>query len=443
MRQWRSLILAVVAMLAFTACTTDDGGGAEESEGDGAGASAPAATGSASGSEGAAPSGDGGDGGTAFECIGEGDVILSGWQASPEEGELLEEMFAGFEEACPDITIDYQPVAGDYPQQMLANFSAATPPDVFYVDSAVAPEWIEEGFLLPLDDYIADSGMDTSQFYEGYLDAFRGPDGAVYGLPKDASTLAMFYNPTMLEEAGVEPPTTWEELEAAAEALTTDEVTGLCLSPGLDRALAFIYQNGGAIYNEDFTEATFDTPEVREALEYYLGFFEADTGASPTELGSGWCGEALGQEKVAMVFEGNWLIPAMEGTFPDVPFELAEMPAGAEQATLAFTVSYSIGADSANPDAAWTLLNYLTGPEGMETWTSQGLALPSRADVPVPEGRDALLAGAEYARPWSFTPSFADVNNAFNNAFTAAVEGNGSVDEIVTATQEAAAATVQ
>lgn len=427
----RTLGILVILMLILAACQADDGG-TDATDGDGG--EPPASTGAGASD---------GDGGTATECIGEGTVILSGWQASPEEGELLEEMFAGFEEACPNITVDYQPVAGDYPQAMLANFSAATPPDVFYVDSAVAPEWIEEGFLMPLDDYISETGVDTSQFYEGYLDAFRGPDGGIYGLPKDASTLALFYNEAMLSDAGIEPPTTWEELTAAAEALTTDDVRGLCLSPSLDRALAFIYQNGGALYNEDFTEATVDTPEVREALETYLGFFESGVAGDPATLGSGWCGEALGQEKVAMVFEGNWLVPFMDGTFPDVGFAMAEMPAGAEQATLAFTVSYSIGADSENPDAAWSLLSYLTGPEGMETWTSLGLALPSRSDVPAPEGREALLAGAEYARPWSFVPGFADVSTAFNNAFTAAVEGSGSVDEIVRATQEAAAGTVQ
>jgi multiple sugar transport system substrate-binding protein len=437
----RTLGILGTIVLVLAACTAEDGGeDATAGDGNGGDGSAPPA------SDGAAPSGDAAASGDATGepiCIGEGTVILSGWQASPEEGELLEQMFAGFEEACPNITIDYQPVAGDYPQQMLANFSAATPPDVFYVDSSVAPEWIEEGFLLPLDDYISETGFDTSQFYPGYLEAFTGTDGSVYGLPKDASTLALFYNPDMLEAAGVEPPTNWEELSAAAEALTSGDVTGMCLSPSLDRALAFIHQNGGAIYSDDFSSATFDSPETREALETYLGFFESGVGASPTQLGSGWCGEALGQGKVAMVFEGNWLIPFMEGTFPDIPFELAEMPAGAEQSTLAFTVSYSIGTDSENPDAAWSLVSYLTGPEGMETWTSLGLALPSRQDVPAPEGRDALLAGAEYARPWSFVPGFADVITAFNNAFTAAVEGSGSVDAIVADTQAAAEATVQ
>ena len=98
-----------------------------------------------------------------------------------------------------------------------------------------------------------------------------------------------------------------------------------------------------------------------------------------------------------MTMEGNWLYPAMENDFPDTPFEVAELPQGTQQGNLAFTVAYSIGADSVNTEAAWELLQYLTGPEGMAEWTGQGLALPSRDDVePAP--------GARRSRPASSTP---------------------------------------
>jgi multiple sugar transport system substrate-binding protein len=377
------------------------------------------------------------------EIDASGTVILSGWAASPEESELLESMFEEFEDQYPDIAIDYQPVSGDYAQARIADFGAGTPPDVFYVDSSVAPEWIREGFLLPLDDYIERSGFDTGEFFEGYLDAFRGPDGQIYGLPKDASTLAMFYNVDMLEDAGVEPPANWDELRSAAEALTTNGQVGLCLAPDLARALAFVYQNGGSIYNDDYSEVTFDSAETREAIEFYLSFIEEGTAQTPAQIGAGWCGEAFGNQDVAIAFEGNWLIPFMEGTYPDVNFDHAEMPEGSERATLAFTVSYSIGQDSENPDAGWTLISYLTGRDGMEIWTSQGLALPSRRDVPVPEGRDALVAGADYARPWSFVPGFADVVSAFNNEMTAVLEGQGGAQDIIDATVQAAEQTTQ
>src|SRR6266851_8360521 len=73
-----------------------------------------------------------------------GTVTLSGWQASPEEGAALKATLAGFSALYPKITVDYQPVAGDYPAAMVAKFSAHQPPDVFYVDSSIAPDWIKQ-----------------------------------------------------------------------------------------------------------------------------------------------------------------------------------------------------------------------------------------------------------------------------------------------------------
>ena len=85
-------------------------------------------------------------------------------------------------------------------------------------------------------------------------------------------------------------------------------------------------------------------------------------------------------------------------------------------------MSYSIGVDSPNKDAAWVLLTYLTGPEGMTTWTKGGVANPSREDVPAATGKEILVDGAAYAHPWSFIPGFSSINDAFNNAMTAQIE---------------------
>src|SRR4030088_3586342 len=106
-----------------------------------------------------------------------GTVTLSGWQASPEEGAALKTVLDGFKAKYPKVTVDYQPVAGDYPAAMVAKFSAHQPPDVFYVDSGVAPDWIKQGVLQPLDDWASSRSFDTGQFYSGYLNAFKGTDG--------------------------------------------------------------------------------------------------------------------------------------------------------------------------------------------------------------------------------------------------------------------------
>src|SRR6266571_3740698 len=90
-----------------------------------------------------------------------GTVILSGWQASPEEGVALKAALDGFKATYPKINVDYQPVAGDYPTAMVAKFSAKQPPDVFYVDSGDAPDRIKQGVLQSLDDWSSSRGFDT------------------------------------------------------------------------------------------------------------------------------------------------------------------------------------------------------------------------------------------------------------------------------------------
>jgi multiple sugar transport system substrate-binding protein len=391
------------------------------------------------GSPGAGDGGDGAGGSEIDEASISGEVRLSGGRSSDAEEALLEETLAAFSEAYPNIEVIYEPIPEAYAETMVGQFSTGDPPDLFYVGATgEAAPWIEDELLQPLDGYIEGNpeiGLD--RFFPGLLAPFQR-DGSTYGLPKDASPLALFVNPDMLDEAGVEVPTNWDELAAAAEALTSGDVTGLCLGAEIQRWGAFIYQNGGAIYNEDLTEMTLDSPETVEALDYLLGLHEDGWMQTPAEIGATWCGEAFGNGQAAMTMEGNWLVPAMENDFPDTPFEMAELPQGVQPGNLAFTVAYSMGVDSPNKDQAWVLLQYLAGQEGMAQWTSLGLALPARDDVEPAENREALVAGLEYATAYGFPSDWIDVQDAFNNKLTEVLESGGTGQEIVDAAIAAA-----
>jgi multiple sugar transport system substrate-binding protein len=158
---------------------------------------------------------------------------------------------------------------------------------------------------------------------------------------------------------------------------------------------------------------------------------------TPSDLGVDWPGKALGEQKSAIVFEGGWLDSYMHGTYPKINYGWMEMPMGKQKATLGFTVSYSIGKDSAHKQAAWVLESYLTGADGMKLWTSGGVANPSRKDVPAIAGKEVLVQSAAFAHPWSFIPGFSKVNDAFNNAITGAEQGNGSADTVISKTRAA------
>jgi multiple sugar transport system substrate-binding protein len=364
-----------------------------------------------------------------------GNAELGHWDSSPAENEALDCALQGFAATYPNITVKNTTEAGDYVAQMVTLFGS-TPPDLFYVNGDTVIDWAQQGFLLPLDDYISKTGFDMTNFYPGYQDTFK-VDGQTYGIAKDGNTIAMAYNTDLVPN----PPTTLDELVSWANQYKTDNPgkTPMCLNPGLDRGLAFIYAQGGSLISDDNTTEQIDTDASKQAVQWYMDLFKDGLGA-PAPSGS-WCGEQLGKGNAAIVFEGGWLKGFMDSTYPDVNWQFAEVPTGSigQPMTITYTAAYGIGADSVNKDQGWTVLQYLTGVDGMKLWTEGGIAVPSRSDVPVPEGFDVITKGAEYAKPGVLPiPHFGDVTKAFGDAFLAEVtNGTYSADPVVSATAQA------
>jgi multiple sugar transport system substrate-binding protein len=411
------------------------GGGTSAAPGGSSAGSAAPSTATSAGASAAA----GGSAAASLDTSITGSAKLSGWQSSDAENKALQDTIKAFEAVDPNIKVDYSVVAGDYATVMATNFGSKNVPDLFYVDAAFGQTWADQGFLQPLDDYISKSGLDTSTFFPGYLAPFKGSDGKIYGLPKDGNTIGMAYNTADVPT----PPKTLDELVTTAQGLKGKSglKAPLCLSPGLDRGLAFIYAQGGGIVSDDGTKNMVDSAQTKAGVQWYLDLFKNGVGMTPSDMGDDWCGTSLGKGHAAMIFEGGWLDPAMSSTYPDIKYQWATMPTGSSGSpvTISYTASYSIGADSANKDQAWVLMQYLVGKDGMTKWTEGGVALPSRSDVPTPKGKDVLVSQAQYAKPGSgFMKNYSDVQKAFGDAFTAEVQHKTySADAVIAATKAA------
>jgi multiple sugar transport system substrate-binding protein len=367
-------------------------------------------------------------------------IVLSGWPESPQATATLESVVAAFEAAHPTIHVDYQPLS-NYPADIEARFSAGNPPDVFYVDSSLAPDWIARGLMLPLRGFATRSGFDTSHFFPVLLRGFEGPGGKPYGFPKDWSPLAMYTNDALLAQAGTSAPSTWSQLRSAAERIrAATGVTPICLSADWARLLAFVEENGGSFLNDSRTEATIDSPAAKGAVEFYLGLVRDGLAASPSDLGVGWCGEAISDGEVAVAFEGNWLVPVLNGAVPAIPYSIHPMPANVRRGNLSFTVAYAIASASQHKQAAWELLSYLTGRDGMQRWVDGGVALPSRDDVSPLPGSEVFLGEAAISTVWAFAPGFEDVINLANDELGAVFAGSETIDGMLAAIQAAASA---
>jgi multiple sugar transport system substrate-binding protein len=364
------------------------------------------------------------------------ELVLMGWSSSPAENERLQQIVDTYNEQNPDVHVTLSQVP-DYDTKLQVSIAGGSPPDVFYVDAFKFFDYQTAAAL--------DSGNDKIENPDGFVpnlrDAFVAED-QFYCPPKDFSTLALEYNTAMFDAAGLEYPTadwTWEDLEAAAEALTDADagVYGMVITPDLARWLAFLYQAGGSVYNEDATEMTINSPEALEALNFYAGLVEKGFAAEPSSVSTGWPGEAFGQGKAAMVIEGNWIMSYLKDQFPDLAFGVAELPAGpAQKATLSFTVCYAAPANGAHLEESWDLINFLTGEEGMAAWTGLGLAMPTRSDLQAawveqyPE-QQPFSDGAEYSYPWQFVAGFQAVMDTMNSGLQQVFAGMATPEQVL------------
>src|SRR5438067_1840545 len=122
-------------------------------------------------------------------------ISLASWTTGAVEGKALKKLIVDFETRYPTIKVNYQIINGDYPTVMKARATSGTLPDIFYMNSDVAQEFVRTGQLLPLDFLAQDKSSGLNQFYPSLLDGYRWR-GHLYGIPKDYSTLALWYNPT-------------------------------------------------------------------------------------------------------------------------------------------------------------------------------------------------------------------------------------------------------
>lgn len=351
-------------------------------------------------------------------------LVLEGWSSSPSENQLLQQIVDTFNKNNPDIQVKLNQVP-DYDTTLAKDLASGSPPDVFYVDSFRLLDLVNAGALEPIGDKIDN----PDDFYPALKAAFT-TNGKFYCPPKDFSTLALFVNTDMLAKANLKPPTTWEELEAAAKAMTTDKVAGISLPNDLARFIAFLYQAGGSVTDDNYTKMTINSPEGLAALRFYTGLYTKGYAKTPQDLGAGWPGEAFGKGQAAMVVEGNWLVPPMKNDYPNIKYSVVELPAGPKgKATMAFTVCYAVAANGKNKDASLKLVNYLTGSEGMKAWTDLGLAMPTRKSLAdgwlakFPQLKP-FLDGAAYAHKWQFTPGFQSVLDTTNNEILSVFSGN-------------------
>ncbi|MGN9809656.1 sugar ABC transporter substrate-binding protein [Micromonospora sp. BQ11] len=267
--------------------------------------------------------------------------------------------------------------AQDLTQQLGQAFAGGNPPDVFYVPAVRFADYASVGALEPYGDRISN----PDDFYQGLRETFTY-DGKYYCAPKDFSTLALQINTDLWAKAGLtdaDVPTTWDQLTATAQKIKAKGQVPLVIGDTRDRVGAFMVQAGGWITSPDGKQATADSPENLQALQYVKGLLTDGLARFPKELDSGWAGEAFGKGRAVMTIEGNWITGALKNDFPNVKYTVAPLPAGPKgPGTLSFTNCWGIAAKSSQKDAAVKFVEAMTAVDQQMAFATAFGVMPSR-----------------------------------------------------------------
>ncbi len=238
-------------------------------------------------------------------------------------GELNKQEIHLFEQQNPSIKIkqlEYDPV------RLRAMMSSGQPPD--FIRTQGAPEIVNiaaRGLALNLDPYFANSKVLKVSDLQAINDVYRWDgkaqgQGPRYGKAKDWSQDNMFwYNKKLFDQAGVKYPSatepmSYDDLLALGKKLTVRK-NGKVLVYGLDAEYGFVMQgriiqmlaqSGKSLWNSDYTQCDFTSPEVVKILKWYVDWAQAHVGPSPLDPEKDWTGPLFLANRVAIAMYGYW-----------------------------------------------------------------------------------------------------------------------------------------
>ena len=237
-------------------------------------------------------------------------IRLGTW-AAVEEANQLQEVIDAVNAEAADFEIISEPQPSDYYTKLQTTIAGGTAPDLFWLSQENVAGYAALGALLDVTERLEGDdtpAADLSDYFEPILRTAQY-EGQTYGLPWISQPVMLYYNPELLEAAGIEPPDEtwdWETFRSAAEQLTDAEagVYGTSFN-GWPPPQMFIWQNGGEVITDDLSECPIDSPEAIEAVQWYADIIYNEQVAVPEAvIAEQGFAEMVKAGKVALFYGG-------------------------------------------------------------------------------------------------------------------------------------------
>lgn len=289
------------------------------------------------------------------------------WWTAPGEREAADAEFAAYNKLCPDYKVveNAIPGGGGVSQRVVlqSKLIAGVPVDTWQtLGGAELKGYVDAGYLQPLDDLYKELG---------YADVIPGPllsavtiDGHPYTVPLNMHLEnILYYNLKLFDELKITPPTKFDELIAACDAIKAAKPDMACLGLGSKEKWedAFVFdtmllENGGPQYYVDLFKGNIDVatdPVFKKSLEQ-LAQLAPYVNTDHSGLTWDQAVKLVGDQKAAMTLMGTWAIGAFtkgSNWQPAVDFGAVTYPQVPERILLFHPDTYGMSANAPDPDA--------------------------------------------------------------------------------------------
>ncbi len=319
------------------------------------------------------------------ESIGssvEGELSITIWDEGQRPGlqEIVDDWSAESGVKATIQVVDWN----NYWTLLEAGATGGELPDVFWMHSNVAQKYMENDQLLDLTDRIEGSDkIDLKNYYEGIVKLYQS-DGKQYAVPKDIDTIALWYNKTIFDEMGVPYPDdtwTWDDFAANAKKLTNDDHWGYAIAPGNNQEGYYntIYSMGGYVISDDKKTSGMDDPNSIKAVKLFTDMIAAGSCPDLATVSETAPNELLNAGKTAMCISGSWMLAGYrDNEYTSANCDVAVLPFTkdpSDRVSIYNGLGWAAAANTKNPDAAWSLIEYLCSKEGQLKQAELGVTM--------------------------------------------------------------------
>ena len=280
----------------------------------------------------------------------------------------------------------------EYWTMLEAGAQGGSLPDVFWMHSNESQRYMSNDMLLDLTDKIAASDVIDPANYPDDIWGLYTYEDKYYAVPKDIDTIALWYNKTMFDEAGLAYPTadwTWDDVTEAARKLTKDDGSQYGIAVKCDNNQAgyynMIYDNNGYILNEDKTKSGWDDPKTIEALKPLETWIKEGLMPSAEVLAENGEDVLLQSGKIAMTPQGSWMLAAFrDNEYTAENCDVVELPKNAttgRRASIYNGLGWAAAANGEHTEEAWQLIEYLGSKEAQIKQAELGVTMSAYKDT--------------------------------------------------------------